>query len=64
MLKTPTNRKKQKRNEKIIADLKKLKEESGAMPTACIQAIQNKYGLSRSQIYTITNKMLNHGKSL
>ncbi|GAB3973720.1 hypothetical protein GCM10028806_28160 [Spirosoma terrae] len=56
-MKTPTKKRKQKRDQKIYAELLKLKALPGSMPTACELAVAKKYGVSRSTIYNIAKRI-------
>ncbi|QDK80877.1 hypothetical protein EXU85_20580 [Spirosoma sp. KCTC 42546] len=52
MLKSPTKRKKDKRNEQIRAELMEFST-SGAMKIAAVDALAKKYHLSPSTVYRI-----------
>lgn len=64
MLKTLTKRKKQRRDEKIVTELNRLIAQPGAMQTACIDVVCEKFDLSRATVYKIIKVKSSHGKSL
>lgn len=53
MLKTRTTRNRERRDKKVLAELNRLIAQPGAMQTACIDAVGQKFGLSRATIYNI-----------